>query len=143
MEGEALIPEQPDELPILAERLNESLRLSGSSSAEHAFGLGCSLGFTPLLVILAILFLFRLTNLILAGILLVIGLLALIGVTMLVAQRARHNGIQRAYRTRVEAEINQYIAQNNLSRRQFDAIVSQILPDDAPLQAFLSKQEYV
>ena len=143
MEGEALIPEQSDELPILAERLNESLRLSGSSSAEHAFGLGCSLGFTPLLVILAILFLFRLTNLILAGILLVIGLLALIGVTMLVAQRARHNGIQRAYRTRVEAEINQYIAQNNLSRRQFDAIVSQILPDDAPLQAFLSKQEYV
>lgn len=143
MVDEALRPEPPEELPKLAERLNENLRLSGSSSAEHTFGLGCSLGFTPLLVILVILLVLRVINLILAGILLVIGLLALIGGIMLLAQKARYNGIQRAYHATVEAEINQYLAQNKLSRRQFDVIVSQLLPEDAPLQAFLSKQEYV
>lgn len=143
MTDEALKRELSEELPKLAERLNENLRLSGSSSAERAFGLGCSLGFAPLLVILVILLVLRVINLILAGILLVIGLLAVIGVIMLLAQKARYNGIQRAYHTSVEAEINQYLTQNNLSRRQFDIIVSQLLPEDAPLQAFLSKQEYV
>ena len=143
MQGETLLSEQDDELPSLAERLNENLRLSGASSAEYAFGLGCSLGFTPLLVILAILFIFKVINSILAGILLVMGILVVMGVSMLVAQKARRNGIRRAYRASVEAEINRFIGQYNLSRRQFDALASQLLPDDAPLQAFLSKQETV
>jgi hypothetical protein len=125
----------------MAERLNENLRLSGASSAEQAFGIGCSLGATPILVILLILFILKVINLILAFILLAMGLLVLAGVAMLAAQRARLNGVKRAYRTGVEAEINQYLAQSSLTRPEFDRLVSKLLPAGAPLQVFLTDKE--
>jgi uncharacterized protein (DUF58 family) len=134
-------PDQSQELADLAERLNESLRLSGASSAEQTLGLGCSLGLTPILVILLVLFILKVINLILALILLVMALLALVGVAMLAAQRARLNGVIRAYRTSVEAEINLYLAQSGLTRPEFDRLVSKLLPEGAPLQAFLSDKE--
>ncbi len=60
---------------------------------------------------------------------------------MLAAQRARLNGIARAYRTGVEAEINNYLSESNLTRPEFDRMVSELLPEGAPLQAFLSYKE--
>ena len=95
MDELASTPEQSQELAnqanlvSLAERLNESLRLSGASSAEQAFGIGCTMGLAPILVILLILFILKVINLILVFILLVMGLLVMVGVAMLVAQRAR------------------------------------------------------
>ena len=132
---------QSQDLASLAERLNESLRVSGASSAEQAFGLGCTIGLTPILVILLVLFIFKVINLILAFILLGLAILAMVGIAMLVAQQARQNGMKRAYRTGVEAEINQYLAQSSLTRPQFDFLVSKLLPEEAPLQAFLSLKE--
>jgi len=134
-------PDQPQELADLAERLNESLRLSGASSAEQTFGIGCALGITPILVILLVLFIFKVINLILALILLVMSLLAMVGVAMLVAQRARLNGVNHAYRTAVKTEIDQYLVQSGLTRSEFDHLVSKLLPASAPLQAFLSEKE--
>ena len=134
-------PEVSQELSLLAERLNETLRSSGAASAELAFGLGFSLGMGPILVILLVLFLFKVINIILAFILLVMALLAMVGVTMLAAQKARSNGIRRAYQTSVQAEISQYLAQNNLTRAQFNRWVSQTLPEAAPLQDFLVEKE--
>ena len=129
------------DLADLAERLNESLRLSGASSAEQAFGIGCTLGLTPILVILLVLFIFKVINLILAFILLVMGLLVMVGMAMLAAQRARLNGMTRAYHIGVKAEIDQYLAQSGLTRPEFDRLVSKLLPAGAPLQAFLSDKE--
>ncbi len=136
-------PEINSELALLAERLNETLRLSGAASAEQAFGLGFSLGIGPILVVLLVLFLFKVINIILAFILLVMALLAIVGITMLAAQQARTNGIRRAYQTNVQAEIDQYLAQYNLTRPQFNRLISQILPEAAPLQAFLIEKEEV
>jgi len=133
--------DQSKELADLAERLNESLRLSGASSAEQTFGVGCTLGLAPILVILLILFVFKVINLILAFILLVMGLLVMVGVAMLAAQRARQNGVTRAYHTGVKTEIDQYLAQSGLTRPEFDRRVSKLLPAGAPLQAFLSEKE--
>lgn len=132
---------QSNELADLAERLNESLRLSGASSAEQTFGIGCTLGLAPILVILLILFIFKVINLILALILLVMGLLVMVGVAMLAAQRARLNGLTHAYHTGVKTEIDQYLAQSGLTRPEFDRRVSKLLPAGAPLQAFLSEKE--
>jgi hypothetical protein len=129
------------ELTSLAERLNENLRLSGASSAEQAFGIGCSLGLTPILVVLLVLFFLKVINLILAFILLVMALLAMVGVGMLVAQQARMNGMKRAYRSEIVGEINQYLTQSGMTRPEFDLLVSKLLPDGAPLQSFLSQKE--
>jgi hypothetical protein len=129
------------ELVSLAERLDESLRLSGASSAEQTFGIGCSLGLTPILVILLILFFLKVINLILAFILLVMGLLVMVGVAMLAAQQARLNAMKRAYRSEVLGEINQYLSRSGMKRPEFDRLVSNLLPDSAPLQSFLSHKE--
>jgi hypothetical protein len=129
------------ELVDLAERLNESLRLSGASSAEQTFGIGCTLGLAPILVILLALFIFKVINLILARILLVMGLLVMVGVAMLAAQRARQNGVTRAYQTDAKIEIDQYLARSGLTRPEFDRLVSKLLPAGAPLQVFLTDKE--
>jgi hypothetical protein len=139
--NDAPTPENTSELSLLADRLNETLRLSGAASAEQAFGLGFSLGMGPIVLVLLILFLFKVINIILAFILLVMALLVIAGVTMLAAQQARSKGIQRTYITSVQTEIEHYLAQNNLTRPQFNRLVEHFLPEDAPLQAFLMDKE--
>jgi hypothetical protein len=134
-------PDMNGELVLLAERLNETLRLSGAASAEQAFGLGFSLGLGPTLVVLLLLFLFKVINIILAFILLVMALLAIVGITMLASQQARTNGIRRAYQTNVQAEISRFLAQHHLTRSQFNRLISPLLPEAAPLQAFLIEKE--
>jgi hypothetical protein len=143
MEQETRPPDPPEDLAQLAERLNEILREGGAGNAEYAFGLGCSIGLIPFLLVLVVLFFFKVINLILAFILLVMGSLALVGISMLAAQRARASGIRRAYSTSVESEIVQYLAVNELTRAQFDRAVSRLLPHDAPLQPFLTQKEQV
>jgi hypothetical protein len=134
-------PEPPPDLAQLSEQLNETLRLGGAASAEQAFGLSCSIGLLPILGILLVLFLFKVINLILGLILLVMCLLAMVGLGMLAAQQARQGGIRRTYTEGVEAEIRAYLVQTGLTRPQFDALVSGYLPAGAPLQAFLSTKE--
>jgi hypothetical protein len=130
-----------EDIGSLADRLNETLRLAGAGSAEQAFGLGCSIGLLPLLIVVGVLFVFKVVNLILAFILLIMGFLVIVGVSMLIAQRARTNGLLKTYQASVKPEITQYIAQNRLTRARFDTQVSQLLPQDAPLQAFLTQKE--
>jgi hypothetical protein len=125
----------------LAERLDESLRVSGASSAERTFGISCSLGLTPLLLILLVLLFLKVINIILAFTLLVMGLLAMVGVAMLASQQARSNAMKRVYRSDVVVEINRYLIQTGMTRPEFDRLVSELLPDGAPLQAFLSNKE--
>jgi hypothetical protein len=132
-----------DDLVEFAESLNETLRQGGAGRAEQAFGLGCSLGLIPLLLVIVLLLVFKFINLILAFILLVMGALVLAGVSMLAAQQARQNGVRQVYITSVEVEINKYLAQSHLSRTRFDSLVSQVLPQDAPLQAFLNQKEQI
>jgi len=130
-----------EDLGSLAERLNETLRLGGAGSAEQAFGLGCSIGLAPLLIVVGALFVLKVVNLILALILLIMGFLVIVGVSMLLAQQARANGMRRTYQASVQPDIDQYLAQNQLTRARFDSQVSQLLPQDAPLQAFLTQKE--
>jgi hypothetical protein len=141
MDGSAPGPEENIDLPQMVGRWNESLRLGGADNAEQAFGLGCSLGVLPIVVILLLLLVFKVINVILAFILLVMSLLALVGVVMLAAQQARQSGIRRRYRTEVEGEIDRYLAESRLSRSQFHALILTLMPEDAPLQAFLTRKD--
>ena len=132
---------ETEDLGSRVERWNEALRARGAGSAEQAFGMGCSIGIVPLLLVVGLLFVFKLINLIMAFILLIMGFLVIVGVSMLIAQRARLNGITNTYQESVEPEIAQYLALNRLSRARFGTQVSQLLSQDAPLQAFLTQQE--
>lgn len=128
---------QIQELTNLAENLNEIIRASGASSAERAFGIGCSLGLIPGMFVIGLLLVFKVIHVILASILLVMVTLVMIGVSTLLSQRAWRSGMNQAYRTRVEAEIARYLTESGLTRAQFDTLVSNLLPQEAPLQAYL------
>ncbi len=131
-----LEPQLP-ELADLAENLNEVLRASAASSAEQAFGIGCSLGLIPGVVGIVLLWVFKVINLILASILLVMVGLIMVGVAVFLSQLARRRGMDRAYQTQVKAEIAKYLNESGLTRAQFDQLVANLLPPEAPLQAYL------
>jgi len=61
-----LTQEQTQELTAFVEELNEKLRSAASSSAERAFGLGCSIGLIPVVIVAVVLYSMRIINLILA-----------------------------------------------------------------------------
>jgi len=137
MQAPSLTPDQLQELRVLVEKLNEKLSAAGSGNAEQAFGIGCGLGTIPVLVIVTILYIFRLVDLILAAILVVVAALALAGISTMLAIRARSNSRRRVYQNDIETAISQYLSETELSRSQFDTMAYQILAQGAPLRDFL------
>lgn len=133
-----LTPEQEDELTLLAEELDEVLRSAGAASAEAAFGIGFGLGVLPLGVLILVLFATRVIDLISTIILSALGVMILVTIATSLSVKARANTIQKAFNTSVKDEIAQYLAGREMSRQHFDTLVHQLLPPDAPLQAYLS-----
>jgi len=132
-----LTTEQTQELTALVEELNEKLRSAASSSAERAFGIGCSIGLIPVVIVAVVLYTMRIINLILAVLVGIMSILFLVGTASLLSSIARANTLKRTYQREIEPEISQLTTRYGLSPRQFDTLASQVLPDDAPLQAFL------
>lgn len=132
-----LTTEQIQEITVLVEDLNEKLRSAASSSAERAFGIGCSMGLIPVVIVAVVLYTMRIINLILAVLVGIMSVMFLVGTASLLSSIARANTLKRTYQREVEPEINRLSARFELPRRQFDTLASQVLPDDAPLQIFL------
>jgi hypothetical protein len=130
--------EQREELGRLAETANEKLVKVGTSSAEQAFGLGCSIGFMPLLILIVVLFVAGIFNLIMALIALVFGGLALAGISTLLSFRARSLAIRRLYLQEVGPEIDHYLSEHSLPRSQFESLAREAISAEAPLRSFFS-----
>ena len=131
---------EPLEFPEQVKDWNERLRQAGVSSAEQAFGMGCSIGLLPTLLLILLLWIFQVINLILAATLVVMALLVLAGVGMLVANIARRNNMRRSYQGILVPEITSYLQKAGLSRAEFESQAAALLPADAPLMASLSQQ---
>ena len=138
MSAQSPLEEAPPTLEQQVGLFNERLREAGSSSSEQAFAIGCGIGLLPVLLLLAVLFVFQLANIILVSILLIMALLVMTGVGMLLASIARQNKIRRVYREQVEPEIATYLARTGLSQGEFFEIVAGLLPETAPLRAALA-----
>jgi len=133
-----LSADQREELRQLAESANEKLVKAGASSAEQAFGLGCSLGILPLLVVVIVLFILGIFNLIMALIAITFGGLALAGISALLSFRARSRAIGSLYQKEVGPEIDAYLSVRGLPRPQFDSLAGETISAEAPLRSFLS-----
>jgi hypothetical protein len=129
--------EHPPELVQIVEDANAKLVQAGADSAEQSFGLGCIVFGLPLLVGVVLLFIFQVFNLILALIVLAMGALAIAGIVTLMAYNARARTIRDTYGREIEPQIAQSLAQQHFSRPQFDRLAGEILPEGAPLRAFL------
>src|SRR5512139_3109430 len=80
-----LTTEQTQELTALVEDLNEKLRSAASSSAERAFGIGCSLGLIPVVIVAVVLYSMRIINLILAVLVGILSIMFLVGTASLLS----------------------------------------------------------
>jgi len=138
LSADSLAPDQVDELQQLATTLNDKLLSAGSSSAERAFGIGCGLGLLPVIVVAVILYVLGVINLILAMILGVLSILFLVSFASLLASIARANVVKRTYQSDVIPAIEKYLHDSGMNRVEFDTLVAEMLPREAPLQAFLS-----
>lgn len=123
------------EVELFVDGLNRQLHQAGADGAERAFGIGCALGILPVVTGILLLLLFKVINLILAVILALMGMLALLGLAALLANLARTNTTRRAYRSGVQAEIRAYLNEHRMTRQEFETLVANLLPEDAPLRA--------
>ncbi len=138
MENDRESRPRDEELTALAESLNEKLRNEASSSAERAFGIGCGIGLIPVVGVTVFLYVIQALNMILAILVAVMAVLFLVGVAALLSSIARANTLKRTYRRAVEPEILRYLESQSMSRQEFDTLVSDLLPEEAPLQVFLT-----
>ncbi len=125
-------------LQELIENSHQKLIASGTSAAETAFGVGCTLGFLVGGLLMVIIF-FAITKTwtILAVILLILTLVSFL-VSSLLANRARQATTRTSYEREVKPEINQFITEYNLGADEFNDKAAELLPGDSPLLLFTS-----
>lgn len=126
------------DLQDLIEISNQRLVESGSSAAEIAFGVGCTLGFLVGGLIMVIIF-FTITKTwtILAVILFILMLISFL-ISSVLANRARQATARTSYEREVNPEIEKYITEHGLSRDEFNDRAAGLLPEDSPLLSYLS-----
>ena len=138
--AESLNSNQPAELDQFADELNEELRAAGSVAAEQAFSVGCGVGIIPVGLVVFLLYIAGVVKLILALFLVLLGVVALIAVVALLASQARDRATRRVYHESVEPQIEAYLSNTGLSRKEFDTLLFVKLSDRAPLRAFLTPE---
>ena len=116
---------------------NQYLSESGTNAAESAFGLGCYLGFIPVVLLLLILFLFGLRNWIILALIGLGAVLIITGIAALLSRRARATNIRTAYYREVEPQIESYLNKTSITRGEFISTVRELLPEDAPLLEYI------
>lgn len=132
--GEQVLEEQ-------IEKSHQDLIQAGTSAAELAFGVGCTLGVLIGVVLLVIIFLaITRTWTILALIALILALISFL-VSSYLSTRAREATTRATYERQVAPEIDHFISTQGISQSEFNETAAEILPGSSPLLLFLNSQE--
>jgi hypothetical protein len=125
----------------LIEESHQELVKSGTSAAELAFGVGCTLGVLVGGLLMVIIFLaFTRTWTILAVIALIVVLISTL-VSSLLASRAQKATTRSTYEREIKPEINGFIASHDINQEQFSNKAAELLPADSPLLVYIAGQE--
>jgi ABC-type multidrug transport system fused ATPase/permease subunit len=122
------------------ENSHQKLVDSGTSAAELAFGVGCTLGFLVGGLLMVIIF-FAITKTwtILVVILFILTLISFL-VSSILANRARQATTRTSYEREVKPEIEEFITEYGLSQEEFNDQAAELLPADSPLLLYSSRQ---
>ncbi len=131
----------PEEvLEEFIERSHLKLLQAGTSAAELAFGVGCTLEVLVTLMLMVIIFFaFTKTWTVLAVILFVLTLISIL-ISALLATRARTATTRTTYEREVKPDIDQFITKYRLSKGEFNQQAAEILPADSPLLLYASSK---
>jgi ABC-type multidrug transport system fused ATPase/permease subunit len=132
---------QEQSLEEFVEEADQKLVKSGTSAAELAFGVGCTLsvlvgGFLLVIIFIA----FTKTWTILAVIALIITMISVL-VSSILASRAQKATSRSTFEREIKPEINNFIISHEMNKEQFVNQATEILPADSPLLVFISGQE--
>lgn len=115
---------------------HQKLAETGTSAAELAFGVGCTLGvLVAAMLMVFIFFAFTKTWTVLVVILFILTLISFL-VSTILATRAREATTRKTFEREVNPEIDQYISQQGISREEFIDQASEILPASSPLLTY-------
>ena len=112
---------------------HQKLAETGTSAAELAFGVGCTLGVLVAgMLMVLIFFIFTKTWTVLAVILFILTLISFL-VSTILATRAREATTRKTFEREVKPEIDQYISRRDLSHEEFLDQATVVLPASSPL----------
>jgi hypothetical protein len=125
----------------MIEKSHQDLLKAGTGAAELAFGVGCTLGVIIGGALLVIIFL-AITRIwtIVAVISLILALISFL-VSSYLSSRAREATTRATYDREIKPEIDQFIAAQGISHTEFYEKAEEILPEDAPLLVYQTKQD--
>jgi hypothetical protein len=122
----------------LVETSNQRLVSSGTSAAESAFGIGCSLGGMASMVLLLIVFAIGGRDWTLLAIVALVAILLAAGISAWLANRAKSATIQATYEREVGPQIERYVRANRLTGLEFGSLADGMIDEDAPLRNYLT-----
>lgn len=119
---------------------HQKLAEAGTSAAELAFGVGCTLGVLVAgMLMVLIFFAFTKTWTVLAVILFILTLISFL-VSTILATRAREATTRKTYEREVKPEIDQYLSRRGISHEEFLDQASVILPASSALLIYLAAE---
>jgi hypothetical protein len=137
--SENLSPEaKQDAMRELVETSNQRLVSSGTSAAESAFGISCSLGGMASMVLLLIVFAIGGREWTLLAIVALVSILVAAGLSAWLATRAKSATIQATYEREVGPQIERYVRSNRITGLEFGVLADRIVAEDAPLRSYLT-----
>jgi hypothetical protein len=122
----------------LVEDSNQRLVSTGTSAAESAFGIGCSLGGMVTMVLLLIVFAIGWRDWTLLAIVALVAILLATGISAWLAIRAKSATIQATFEREVRPQIERYVRANRLTNLEFGLLADNIITEDAPLRKYLT-----
>ena len=123
------------------EDAHQKLVKAGTSAAELAFSVGCTLGIlVGGLLMVIIFFAFTRTWTILAVIALIIVLISFL-VSSVLSSRAQKATSRSTFERDVKPEINVFIETHEINQEQFNNQAAELLPADSPLLVYIASQE--
>ncbi len=136
----------PEQRTLLAEAIKDfndklvtySINLS-AQAFNNAFRLGCGILSIPVLVILGIAWAQEKLDFSGVFVFSCAGSVISTAFASLISSRAKQIAIRDNYSQDINPEIVQFLADNHLTRRQFDEVADDQLSADAPLRAYLIK----
>ena len=116
----------------------QSINLSGQAF-NNAFRLGCGILLIPLAVVLIVTQVVK--GLAVSGVFVYSCLAAAIALVfaILVSSRAKTLAVQEKYQRDINPDIVRFLAENGLTRAQFDLVSDDVLAENAPLRQYLVK----
>lgn len=117
---------------------HQKLAESGTSAAELAFGVGCTLGVLGAGMLMVLIF-FLITKIwtVLVVILLILALVSFL-ISTILATRAREATTRKTFERDVKPQIERYILNHNLNQEEFVEQAAEILPASSPLLTALA-----